>query len=852
MLFKLALALKISLFQLLSHRKFFVTFVLNLSIGLIGFVVVDAFKVAIDTQIKQKSKAVLGADLGISARRMLNEEEISKTAALLPKGTKSIQLIELYSMAYNGDKSRLVQIVALDKNYPLVPGIKLEKEGLVGKTQIDTLNKEGIWVSPELAVQLQSEIGRKLQVGEKSFKITGIVSEDPSASTSGFSLAPKIYMARSLLKNTGLLQHGSRLFHTALFLLPPDATVDKDVDEFASLLHKSTEAQDIRIKTHRTASRELNRALILLGENLSLVALIALFLAGIGAAYLFKSHIQSQIKDMAVLLSIGFSQNQLLAQSLFKILILGLTSTVLIVILSPLILPIVPYVMQSISTEQIHIGLEFRTIVFSFAVSVLTSTLLCLPTLRVLRNVKPALLLKDDPDTSSSSGWLSAMISYVPAAGFFWALACWQSNSYILGSAFAAAFIIASISLFAFASVLLRIGKKRLDTFKHPYKLSWLNLTQSPTSTAVTFLAISLCALLLNIIPHLQSTVGNELKYPDGKEPPSLFLFDIQEDQIDPLVEKTKDLNIKLENISPLVRARLETTNGESVERSEQNQKGTREKEWENRLRNRTYNLSYRPKTIDSETIVSGSEFTGSYSWDSGESAQISLEQRFAERLSLDIGDEMGFDIQGVTVKGKVQNIRKVKWTSFQPNFFVQFQPGVLDDAPKSFLAAVSKISFDKKMETQNKIVSIFPNISIVDVEQTLSRINNLMNSILGALNIITFLAVLAGIAVIFSIMDHNAQMRVPDINLYKILGVEISDLKKVTILELAILIVSASVTGLVASLAMTTFLTQFILEEWPVFDWTYSINATLAIILIGSVTGYFTVSRSLGRKPVI
>src|SRR5262249_31689239 len=152
----------------------------------------------------------------------------------------------------------------------------------------------------------------------------------------------------------------------------------------------------------------------------------------------------------------------------------------------------------------------------------------------------------------------------------------------------------------------------------------------------------------------------------------------------------------------------------------------TREAQQERDFKNRTFNLTYRSELSESETLAVGKDFSPiPYEWETAdELPEISLEVRFANRLKIHLGDSMSFDVQGVPVEGRVVLMRRVKWLSFQPNFFVQFQPGVFNDAPKSFLASIPKLEAAEKDVLQNEIVRRFPNISVIDVSQAIARIN--------------------------------------------------------------------------------------------------------------------------------
>lgn len=125
--------------------------------------------------------------------------------------------------------------------------------------------------------------------------------------------------------------------------------------------------------------------------------------------------------------------------------------------------------------------------------------------------------------------------------------------------------------------------------------------------------------------------------------------------------------------------------NDENFEKGEADLKNkTREEVREVNFRNRGFNLSYRSHLDRSEKLTSGLPFS-SPRWDGESIPELSLEYRFADRLGLKIGDALTFDIQGVELDAKVVNLRKVRWTTFTPNFFILLQPVVLDYCSKNF-----------------------------------------------------------------------------------------------------------------------------------------------------------------------
>ena len=61
--------------EIFNSRRFCLLFVLNLSLGLLGFIALDAFKVSLDQMLKANSKEFLSADISLATNHdnFLNE-----------------------------------------------------------------------------------------------------------------------------------------------------------------------------------------------------------------------------------------------------------------------------------------------------------------------------------------------------------------------------------------------------------------------------------------------------------------------------------------------------------------------------------------------------------------------------------------------------------------------------------------------------------------------------------------------------------------------------------------------------------------------------------------------------------
>ncbi len=88
-----------------------------------------------------------------------------------------------------------------------------------------------------------------------------------------------------------------------------------------------------------------------------------------------------------------------------------------------------------------------------------------------------------------------------------------------------------------------------------------------------------------------------------------------------------------------------------------------------------------------------------------GQPVYVSLEQGFSERWGIHLGDKLSFDVAGVPIEAIVRNLRVVRWSDFNPNFYFEFQGGILDDAPKTWLADLQLGDSDETSRFENILI---------------------------------------------------------------------------------------------------------------------------------------------------
>ena len=834
--------------EISNNYKFSLFFVLNLSIGLIGFIALDSFKHSIDQHLVNNSKAILTADVQISSRFPLTDVETGFAEDILAAPFESTDQVAFLSMVAANSNSRMSQLIAIEEAFPFYGDILLEGSGSVLQSDArqQLLGGNNVWVARDLMVLLGLEVGDSLKIGAQSFTIQDVILEDPSSTISVMTSFPAIYMGLAQIESTGLIQLGSRITYSRFYKLPPAYDVSTLEEHFAAKEQEVfRDTRRLSMTTHEEESEDLGRILTYMNDYLGLIALIALFLAGVGAAYLFRSFFTSRFKDMAILMCLGGTPREAYVMTLVQILLLGTLSAAIASVLAWFALPALPLLFEGFLPRGFQNRMEINSLVLALLMGSVGSIICCLPILSKIYDLNPIGLFHENVQPAPGSGhWQRRAASYAPILLVFWGLAMWQAHSFFIGSLFIGGFLAAIGLLGGLAFGILRACGRYSHSPVLIRKLALRNLDRNRLGATSCFLAIGLGSLLINLIPQIQKGLQEEITQPSDFSVPDFFMFDIQQEQLDTLQSLLAERGYGTSFLSPQVRARLDAVNDIVIDEVEETPD-------EQLMQRRMYNLTYQDQLKDSETLLDGEMWDAPWDFNSPELPGISIEENFAQRMGFQIGDVLTFDVQSVPVQGRIVNTRKIDWNSFQPNFFLTFQPGVLDPAPKTFVAAISKVKEEDRLALQNAIVGALPNVSVINVQQIVARILDITDQISWAIRVMAYLSILAGLVVLFSIARYEVKSRYWEINLLKILGAGFGDVKGIVQLEFGILGFFAAFAGVVLSLAMSYSISYFVFDSLWRFDGLLTGFSILAITALSMLTALVATRSVLIQKPL-
>ena len=180
----------------------------------------------------------------------------------------------------------------------------------------------------------------------------------------------------------------------------------------------------------------------------------------------------------------------------------------------------------------------------------------------------------------------------------------------------------------------------------------------------------------------------------------------------------------------------------------------------------------------------------------------ISVEADLAKELKLAVGDEIVWDVQGVAVRSRVAALREVDWARMEPNFFVVFPEGTLDDAPQTFATMARAEDAAARGRLPRALAEAFPNVSALDLSEVQRAVDGVVDRVAQAVRFISLFSLATGVVVLLGALATSRYQRVREAVLLKTLGASRRQLLAVACVEYVGLGALGALAALVLALA--------------------------------------------------
>jgi putative ABC transport system permease protein len=233
-----------------------------------------------------------------------------------------------------------------------------------------------------------------------------------------------------------------------------------------------------------------------------------------------------------------------------------------------------------------------------------------------------------------------------------------------------------------------------------------------------------------------------------------------------------------------------------------------------------------------SETLVAGQALPERYDkLQNSAPVPISIEVDYAARQKIKLVDLIRFEIMGEDVNTRVQGFRRVEWRTFEPNFFIQFPPGVLDEFPKSWIGVVFGLEPSAIYGFQSELAEKFPNLTAINLAAVIERVSALSSQLAQPIIWVSMIGLLAVVSLGLNLVLFQVRQRRAERWLYQQLGATIATLSGIYTAELGGLLLVSLGFGLILGNALSIYLGTKFFSRMPSFQLGLQSVAALAIL---------------------
>lgn len=809
-------------------------FISSVVLGIAALVSIFSLSDTLSREIDAQAASLIGADIQLNSNRKISDRSMALLDSV--KGERSEQKA-FSSMVYfpASGGTRLIQVRAIDGNYPYYGSLET-KPANAGR--IFRKNNTAL-VDRSLLVQFNARVGDSVRIGERSFIISGSLEGAPGQTGLAASVAPVVYIPLSTLEETGLVQKGSRI-STSYFIKLANP---KQANTLADAWEPGFRKEGIDIDTIDSKKEETARSFRDLARFLSLIGFIALLLGCIGVASAIHIYVREKISSIAVLRCLGTKASQAFMIFLIQILAIGFIGSVAGVLLGTAIHQYLPVVLKDLLPVELHPVMSWQAVWKGLLLGVIISVLFALLPLVSIRRISPLNTLRMNYQPELKRDWMTALV-YVLIIAFIFLFTRMQLRNAGEATAFTIGIILAFGALTLIARALMWTTRRFFPAqWNYLWRQGLSNLYRPNNQTTILLVSIGLGTALIATLLLTQDLLLSRVNLASSGNQPNIVLFDIQSSQREQVMELTRQQGFPVNGTVPIVNMRLESINNITAESLEKDST-IKIQPW---VFSREYRVTFRDSIISSERITKGK-------WNpkaTPGNIKVSVEEGYATRNGINIGDTLRFNVQGTPMTTTVGSFRKVDWNRIQTNFLVVFPSGVLEEAPQFHVLLTQVPNVESSAKFQQTLVRTFPNISVIDLGLVLGILDDILGKIGFVIRFMAGFCIITGIIVLIASVLISKYQRIQESVLLRTLGAERRQVYLINAIEYFFIGAMAATTGILLALGAGWALARYSFEidfrpAWQPLAVIFAVICFLTVFI-----GLMNIRTIVSRSPL-
>ncbi len=794
---------------------------LVLAVGVVSGI--SAFATRLQSALEQESHRFLAADRVVSSGRKAASAEWSMAEEL---GIRQAQTLQFPTMLWAGEEQMtLVSVKAVSDSYPLRGELTFSAEPF-GKARSAVAGPGAgeVWLDSRLFALLSVKIGDRVQIGDANFTIAAAAHTEPDQGASLYGYAPRVLMHYDNIPSTGVVQPGSRVEYRYLF-----AGDEPRISRFIAWLKPRLKPGQTLIDVNN-GQPGIGNALARAEQFLLLAGSLGVLLAAIAIALAARRFSERHYNYVAIMKSLGATSTVIGGLYGRSLLLLGLLATVGGCALG--------WAMQALFFQMFADQLPVvpgPSGVRPYAIGAATA-LVCLfcfawPPLKRLGNCSPLRVLRRDIPLEARRSLSDYAIGLVAISGLMW----WYCGDWKLTIAVLAGLCLTVIFGLLLAVMLLRGGRLVGMSAGSIWRLALAGLQRRGTANALQVVMFAMAIMLVMVLLLVRTSLIDEWKNQLPENAPDHFIVNIAPEDVQGVDQMLRHAHIRSEALYPMIRGRVMSVNGIDLPQEPDVQGGPYQRET---------NFTW------SATMPSGNQLLDGLWWppESAE-ALVSVEQGFATRMGIKLGDSVGFIAGSDELMATVASIRELDWQSMKPNFFLVFPPDLLASFPATFMTSFHLGESNK--EFLNQFIRSYPAVTVIEMDAVIDQIRSIVNQVSAAIELVLGVILAAGCLVLIAGVQASVDERMHESSILRALGAGRR-------LILGALTIEFATMGLFAGLLATlgAEVSVYILQT-QVLELGYSITPALwplgilsGMCIIGGL-GVFSCRKVVSSPPV-
>ena len=588
-----------------------------------------------------------------------------------------------------------------------------------------------------------------------------------------------------------------------------------------------------RLRDITDASPQVRNAVERAGRFLSLASLVSVLLCAIAVAMSARRYVHRHLDTVALLKTLGATRAFTLAMSVLQLLALALMAAAAGALLGFLAQEWLLRTLRGLLTVTELPAASLTPLAVGFATAIAVLAGFALPPLLQLSRVPALRVLRRDVGPPPPL----VLLAFGPAVAVVLLLIYWvvpEPRLFWYCTAGLAAFVL-TLTLAGVALVTLA-GRLR-GRVGVAWRFGVANLSRRRAESVVQLVAFGTGIMVLLLLSILRDDLNGDWQRTLPQNLPNYFFVNIPPQSRAEFVQFLQAQGAHTTRVLPMIRGRLTAINGRPVENARSARAG------EESFATREQNLTWASELGPDNRIIAGRWWSAA---DVGKPL-VSLASEFQESLGVRIGDRLTFDIAGETREVTVASIRKVKWDTFQPNFFIVFAPGVLDGTAGTYMT--SAYFTPGTARSLAALAHRFPSVSIFDIEELLTQVRAVLNKAALAVQSVFVFTLFAGLTVLLAAVQSSRDERRYESAMLRTLGASRATVVQGVLAEFATL---GSLSGLIAAVGAAVG-AYFLTTHWLDLRYTPEVLPWVEGVVGGALlvaAGGWLATRSVVNQP--